>query len=188
MMATAALELGLVGAVRLARAGRSVRKAALAAAAQSAEPEMAAPLAARAARAPAHAVTVMYVAQETVAPLVTRATRTQMRAVQRVGGEAVLPRAHEAAMEAMRARSNLVTVEAARAAADDPGAAAKGEADCPAIEVTEAASAPPAMRSWHLPRRKPEQPRVQGKRNWTSLLGSQASASSPQLHRVRSCF
>ena len=94
-MATAAAEeLGLVVAVRLARApGRSVRKAALAGAAQSAEPEVAAPLTARAARDRAHAVAVVSVAQKTVAPLVTRAARTQTaRAVQRVGGEeAVLP-------------------------------------------------------------------------------------------------
>ena len=91
-LATAAVELGLVGAVRLARAGRSVHKAELAGSAQSAEPEVAAPLAVRAARARAHAVTVVSVAQKTVAPLVTRAARTQTaRAVQRVGGKAVLP-------------------------------------------------------------------------------------------------
>ena len=77
-----------------------MRKAELAGAAQSAEPEVAAPLAARAARARAHAVTVVSVAQKMVAPLVTRAARTQTaraartqtaRKVQRLGGKAVLP-------------------------------------------------------------------------------------------------
>ena len=58
-------------------------------------------------------------------------------------------------VEAMGARSKLVTAEAAvvaaRAAAGAPGAAAQGKVGCPAMEVAEAASAPPASRKWTLP-------------------------------------
>ena len=58
-------------------------------------------------------------------------------------------------MEAVEARSELVTAEAAvvaaRAAAGAPGAAAQGKVGCPAMEVAEAASAPPASRKWTLP-------------------------------------
>jgi len=68
--------------------------------------------------------------------------------------------AHSAVlMEAVGARSELVTAEAAAVAAraagaSAPGAAAQGEAGCPvteAAEAVEAASAPPASRSCLLP-------------------------------------
>ena len=82
-----------------------------------------------------------------------------------MGGEAVLHQksglgwAHSALlMEAVGARSELVTAEeagvAARAAASAPGAAAQGKAGCPvteAAEAVEATSAPPASRSCLLP-------------------------------------
>ena len=58
-------------------------------------------------------------------------------------------------VQAMGARSKLVAAEAAegvaRAAAGAPGAAARGKGGCPAMEVAEAASAPPASRNWLLP-------------------------------------
>ena len=137
--------------------GRPVRKAAHGGAAVS--QETVAPLAARAARG-AHAVAVVYVDQKQVAPLAARAARTQRRAMQRVGGKAVLPQtpclgwAHGVEVQATGARSGSVAaveVVAARAAAGVLGAAAEEKADCPAMEVAEATLAPPATRSWLLP-------------------------------------
>ena len=136
------------------RVGRPVRKAAHGGAAVS--QETVAPLTVRAARG-AHAVAVVYVDQKQVAPLVARAARAQRRAMQRVGGKAVLPQtpclgwAHGVAVEATGARSRSVAaVEAvaARAAAGVLGAAVKERADCPAMEAT---LAPAATRSWLLP-------------------------------------
>ena len=135
-----------------------MRKAAHEGAVVSTEQKMAALWATR---APAHAVAAaVSVDQKPVAPLAARPARTQARAGPRVGGEAALHQksglgwAHSALlMEAVGARSELVTAEAAgglaaRAAA--PGAAAQGKAGCPvteAAEAVEAASAPPASRS-----------------------------------------
>ena len=160
---TAAKELGLVGAARMAKMERPVRKVAHEGAVVSAEQKMAVLWATR---APAHAVAaaVSVEDQKPVAPLVARPARTQARAGPRVGGEAVLHQksglgwAHSALlMEAVGARSEPVTAEAAgglaaRAAAH--GAAAQGKAGCPVMEVAEAveaASAPPASRSCLLP-------------------------------------
>ena len=137
--------------------GRPVRKAAHGGAAVS--QETVAPLTVRAARG-AHAVAVVYVDLKQVAPLAARAARTQRRAMQRVGGKAVLPQtpclgwAHRVAVEATGARSgSVVAVEAvaARAAARVLGAAVEKKADCPAMEVAEATLAPPATRSWLQP-------------------------------------
>ena len=121
--------------------------------------ETVAPLAARAARG-AHAVAVVYVDQKQVAPLAARAARTQRRAMQRVGGKAVLPQtpclgwAHGVEVQATGARLGSVAaveVVAARAAADVLGAAEGETADCPAMEVAEATLAPPVTRSWLQP-------------------------------------
>ena len=116
----------------------------------------------RATGAPAHVVAAaVSVDQKPVAPLVARPARAQASAGPRVGGEAALHQtsglgwARSAVlMEAVGARSELVTAEAAgvaaRAAASAPGAAAQGKAGCPvteAAEAVEAASAPPASRS-----------------------------------------
>ena len=135
--------------------GRPVRKAAHGGAAVS--QETVAPLTVRAARG-AHAVAVVYVDQKQVAPLVARAARAQRRAMQRVGGKAVLPQtpclgwAHGVAVEATGARSvSVAAVEAVaahEAAAGVLGAAVKEKADCPAMEAT---LAPAATRSWLLP-------------------------------------
>ena len=112
----------------------------------SAEKELVVLLAARAAMAWAHTVTVVLVSQKTVAPLVASAARTQT---------ACLGEDHGAAVEVMRPRSVLVVAEAeavgARAAAGVPAAVARERADCPAVEVLGAASAPPALSSWLLP-------------------------------------
>ena len=134
--------------------GRPVRKAAHGGAAVS--QETVAPLTVRAARG-AHAVAVVYVDLKQVAPLAARAARTQRRAMQRVGGKAVLPQtpclgwAHGVEVQATGARSGSVAaveVVAARAAAGVLGAAVKEKADCPAMEAT---LAPAATRSWLLP-------------------------------------
>ena len=137
---------------------RSVRKAAQEGAVVSAERKIAVLWATR---APAHAEAAA-VDQKPVAPLVARPARARARAGPRVGGEAALHQksglgwAHSAVLtEAVGARSELVTAEAAgvlaaRVAAGAPGAAAQGEAGCPvtkAAEALEAASAPPASRS-----------------------------------------
>ena len=137
------------------RVGRPVRKAAHGGAAVS--QETVAPLAARAARG-AHACAVVYVDQKQVAPLVARAARAQRRAIQRVGGKAVLPQtpclgwAHGVVVEATGARSvSVAAVEAVaahEAAAGVLGAAVEEKADCPAMEAT---LAPPATRSWLQP-------------------------------------
>ena len=152
--------MGLMGAAGMAKMGRSVRKAAHEGAAVSAEQKIAV-LWATVALAHAAAAAVS-VDQKPVAPLAARPARTQARAGPRVGGEAALHQksglgwAHSALlMEAVGARSELVTAEAAgvlaaRVAAGAPGAAAQGEAGCPvtkAAEALEAASAPPASRS-----------------------------------------
>ena len=146
----------------MAKMGRPVRKVAHEGAVESAEQKMAVLWAARAL---AHAVAAA-VDQKPVAPLVARPARAQARAGPRVGGEAALHQklglgwAHSALlMEAMGARSELVTAEAAAVAAraagaSAPGAAAQGEAGCPvteAAEAVEAASAPPASLSCLLP-------------------------------------
>ena len=147
-----------MGAAGMAKMGRSVRKAAHEGAVVSAEQTI---VVLRATGAPAHAVAAaVSVDQKPVEPLVARPARTQARAGPRVGGEAVLHQksglgwAHSALlMEAVGARSEPVTAEAAgglaaRAAA--PGAAAQGKAGCPVMEVAEAveaASAPLASRS-----------------------------------------
>ena len=145
-----------MGAAGMAMMGRAVRKAAHEGAVESAEQKVAVLWATR---APAHAVAAA-VDQKPVAPLVARPARTQARAGPKVGGEAALHQksgwAHSVLlMEAVGARSELVTAEAvgvlaARAAAAAPGAAAQGKAGCPVTEATEAveaASAPPASRS-----------------------------------------
>ena len=147
-MAAAAEELGLeIAAVGVpVSVDGPVRKAATGGAVLSAENELVVLLAARAAMAWAHTVTVVLVSQKTVAPLVASAARTQT---------ACLGEDHGAAVEVMRPRSGLVVAEAeavgARAAAGVPAAVARERADCPAVEVLGAASAPPAMSSWLLP-------------------------------------
>ena len=153
----AAKELGLVRAAGMAKVERPVRKVAHEGAVESAEQKVAVLWATT---APAHAVAAA-VDQKPVAPLAARPARAQANAGPRVGGEAALHQksglgwAHSAVlMEAVGARSELVTAEAAgvavRAAASAPGAAAQGKAGCPvteAAEAVEAASAPPASRS-----------------------------------------
>jgi len=128
----------------------------------SAEQEIAVPLATR---TPAHAVAaaVVSVDRKPAAPLVARAARTQARVGQWAGGEAVLHQKSSGLgwarsallMEAMGERSELVTAQTAavvaRAAAGAPGATAQGKVSCPAMEMAEAASAPPASRNWLLP-------------------------------------
>lgn len=148
-MAAAAEELGLeIAAVGVpVSVDGPVRKAATGGAVLSAEKELVVLLAARAAMAWAHTVTVVLVSQKkTVAPLVASAARTQT---------ACLGEDHGAAVEVMRPRWGLVIAEAeavgARAAAGVPAAVARERADCPAVEVLGAASAPPALSSWLLP-------------------------------------
>ena len=151
----------LMGPVAAAGMARMVRKAALEMEVVSAEQEIALPLAART-LAHSLAAAVVSVHQNPAAPLGARPARTQARAGQRAVGEAALHQksglgwAHSAVLvEAMGAGSKLVTAEAAamvaRAAAGAPGAAAKGKVGCPAVEVEEAASAPPASRNRLLP-------------------------------------